>query len=227
MTTARGDGPLRFATFLAPNMLPVYRFLADRIGQRLHRPVELVVGSTFDQFEQGQVDLGMLCGLPYVRLAAKQPPPVEPLAAPVLGGDRYGGRPIYYSDVIVRRDSPITGLEQLRGRSWAFNEPASTPATPSPSTAWSKEGLGPDSWAGWLRPGSTSGPSVWSRPAWSMPPQSTPRSWPSSAVTTPGWPPASASSTPLGLHHPTRRGRQPPRRAAQGWGPGAAGWTGR
>ena len=30
--------PLRFATFLAPNMLPVYRFLADRIGRQLgHR----------------------------------------------------------------------------------------------------------------------------------------------------------------------------------------------
>ena len=29
MTTAQGDRPLRFATFLAPNMLPVYRFLAD------------------------------------------------------------------------------------------------------------------------------------------------------------------------------------------------------
>ena len=52
-------------------------------------------------------------------------PPVEPLAAPVLAGDRYGGRPVYYSDVIVRRDSPISCLEELRGCSWAYNEPAS------------------------------------------------------------------------------------------------------
>jgi hypothetical protein len=43
--TADGSGaPLRFATFLAPNMLPVYRFLAERIARRLGRPVELVVG---------------------------------------------------------------------------------------------------------------------------------------------------------------------------------------
>ena len=35
------------------------------------------------------------------------------------------GRPVYYSDVIVRRDSPITCLEELEGRSWAYNEPAS------------------------------------------------------------------------------------------------------
>ena len=117
--------PLRFVTFLAPNMAPVYRFLADRIGQRLGRPFELVVGRSFDQFEQGEVDLGVICGLPYVWLAARQPPLVEPLAAPVLSGDRYAGRPIYYSDVIVRHDSPITRLEELEGRSWAYNEPAS------------------------------------------------------------------------------------------------------
>ena len=68
MTERRG-GPLRFATFLAPNMLPVYRFLAARIGERLDRPVELMVGRSFDQFEAGEVDLGVVCGLPYVWLA--------------------------------------------------------------------------------------------------------------------------------------------------------------
>jgi phosphonate transport system substrate-binding protein len=117
--------PLRFATFLAPNMVLVYRLLAERIGRRLGRPVELVVGRSFDQFEAGAADLGVICGLPYVWLAARRPPPVEPLAAPVLAGARYGGRPVYYSDVIVGLDSPITRLEELEGRSWAYNEPAS------------------------------------------------------------------------------------------------------
>ena len=125
MTAHHEGAPLRFATFLAPNMLPVYRFLADRIADRLGRPVELVVGRSFDEFERGKADLGVICGLPYVWLAARRPPPVEPLAAPVLAGDRYAGRPVYYSDVIVRRDSPISCLEELRGYSWAYNEPAS------------------------------------------------------------------------------------------------------
>jgi phosphonate transport system substrate-binding protein len=125
MTGHHDGAPLRFATFLAPNMLPVYRFLADRIGERLGRRVELVVGRSFDQFERGEADLGVICGLPYVWLADRQPPPVEPLAAPVLAGPRYAGRPIYYSDVIVRHDSSITCLEELRGCSWAYNEPAS------------------------------------------------------------------------------------------------------
>jgi phosphonate transport system substrate-binding protein len=123
--TADQGGPLQFATFLAPNMEPVYRFLAERIADRLDWPGELVVGGSFDQFERGEADLGVICGLPYVWLADRRPAPVQPLAAPVLAGDRYGGRPVYYSDVIVRHDSAITCLEELRGCSWAFNEPAS------------------------------------------------------------------------------------------------------
>jgi phosphonate transport system substrate-binding protein len=125
MTMGQGGVPLRFATFLAPNVLPVYRFLADRIAHRLGRPVELVVGTSFDQFQRGEADLGVLCGLPYVWLADRRPAPVEPLAAPVLAGERYGGHPVYYSDVIVHRGSPITCPEELRGCSWAYNEPAS------------------------------------------------------------------------------------------------------
>jgi phosphonate transport system substrate-binding protein len=126
MTSPRSGGePLRFATFLAPNMLPVYRYLADRIALDLGRTVELVTGTSFEQFERGDADLGVICGLPYVWLAARDPAPVEPLAAPVLAGERYAGRPVYYSDVVVHRDSAISSLEDLRGCSWAYNEPAS------------------------------------------------------------------------------------------------------
>src|SRR5437016_5620673 len=101
---------LRFATFLAPNMAPVYQFMAERLADRLGSQVELVVGTSFSQFERGEADLGVICGLPYVWLADRRPPPVEPLAAPVLAGARYGGRPVYFSDVVVRRDNPARSL---------------------------------------------------------------------------------------------------------------------
>src|SRR5205823_758131 len=38
---------------------------------------------------------------------------------------RYRGKPVYFSDVVVRRDSPFQSFEDLRGRSWAYNEPHS------------------------------------------------------------------------------------------------------
>jgi phosphonate transport system substrate-binding protein len=60
-----------------------------------------------------------------VQLARRQPPPMELLAAPVLQGERYGGQPIYFSDVIVRRESPFQKFADLRGHSWSYNDPDS------------------------------------------------------------------------------------------------------
>ena len=228
MTADRMAAPLRFATFLAPNMLPVYRFLADQIAHRLGRPVQLVVGRSFDQFEHGEADLGVICGLPYVWLADRRPPPVEPLAAPVLAGDRYAGRPIYYSDVIVRHDSPIIRLEELRGCSWAYNEPASHSG--HTITLYSL-----------VRTRSSArvpGPGGRGRvpPAGHPPGRDRRRGRGRDRLPGPGHraprPPPAGRPPPhhrhlRALHHPTRCGRQPPPRAAEGWGPGAAGWTGR
>jgi phosphonate transport system substrate-binding protein len=113
--------PLRFVTFLAPNMLSVYRFITRFVSDRLRLPAELQVGFSYTQLYD-EVDIGFICGLPYIQLAQRGDPPVEPLAAPVLEGDRYGGQPIYYSDVVVRRDSPFHSFAELRGRSWCYNE---------------------------------------------------------------------------------------------------------
>jgi phosphonate transport system substrate-binding protein len=115
------DRPLVFATYLAPRLLPVYQSIATAIAARLGIPVRLDVGRSFSQLTTGEVDLAFLCGLPYVRLAEQ----LDPLAAPVLTGDRYGGQPVYFSDVIVRRKSPFQAFGDLRGASWSFNDPDS------------------------------------------------------------------------------------------------------
>jgi phosphonate transport system substrate-binding protein len=39
-----------------------------------------------------------------------------------MAGARYQNRPIYFSDVVVRRDSPFTTFNDLRGATWAYNE---------------------------------------------------------------------------------------------------------
>jgi phosphonate transport system substrate-binding protein len=116
---------IRFASFLAPKMFPVYQFIADYVGDKLGIATELVTGESFDQFERGEVDAGYICGLPYVDLTRRRPAPVELLAAPVLEGDRYRDRPIYFSDVIVRLDRPYRSFAELRGCSWSYNDPDS------------------------------------------------------------------------------------------------------
>ena len=117
--------PLVFANFLAPNMTSVYAAVAARVGQALGMPAELIEGRDFEQLRNGSVDLAFLCGLPYVRLSQERPGMLHPLAAPVLDEPRYEDRPVYFSDVIVRSDSPAGSFGDLRGRSWAYNDPDS------------------------------------------------------------------------------------------------------
>jgi phosphonate transport system substrate-binding protein len=116
---------LRFATFLAPGMLPVYQAVADEVGRRLDVATELVVETDVEAWAADRNDVCFICSLPYVWFERRGVAPAVPVAAPVFEGARYAGRPIYYSDVIVRGDDPARSFLDLRGRSWACSEPLS------------------------------------------------------------------------------------------------------
>jgi phosphonate transport system substrate-binding protein len=116
---------LRFGTFLAPNMMPVYEAIAEAVGTTLGVDTELVVETDYENCRNDVNDICFVCSLPYVHFERQGVSPAVPIAAPVLHGDRYGGRPNYFSDVIVHVDSDISSFAELRGRSWAYNEPLS------------------------------------------------------------------------------------------------------
>jgi phosphonate transport system substrate-binding protein len=111
---------LRFATFLAPGMYPVYDHISRYVGRRLGVATELTAAACYD--ELADADVSFVCGLAYIELCGPGRLPLVPVAAPVLAGPRYRGRPIYFSDVIVRRDSPFHTFADLHGASWCFNE---------------------------------------------------------------------------------------------------------
>lgn len=112
---------LVFATYLAPNIKAVYESVVAAVSRELNVPARLVVGESLDQLEAGTIDFAFVCGLPYVRMSDR----LSPLAAPVVMGERYQGRPIYFSDVIVNASNPAQSLAGLRGATWAYNEPDS------------------------------------------------------------------------------------------------------
>lgn len=126
---------LLITSCMAPAADRFVQALADLVGRRLGLETEFVQDISWQQREQwldeGRVQVGWVCGLPYVWKAdsappeAGQPTPLALLAAPVMEGERYGGRPVYYSDVVVRAQSPYRRFEQLQGASWAYNEPRS------------------------------------------------------------------------------------------------------
>jgi phosphonate transport system substrate-binding protein len=113
---------------MAQNADAMCRDLTSYLGQQLGLPTEFVDNVPWQKREQlfdaGQIDLCWICGLPYVQkidLGAD----IEICAAPVMKSERYGDQPVYFSDVIVRSDSPYRSFSDLRGVTWAYNEPRS------------------------------------------------------------------------------------------------------
>lgn len=124
--TRRAEGrrrALRLITYLAPNLFWFYEFVSRYLADKLDYPIELLVET--DYAALASADMAFICGLPYVEHHRLGVAPFEPLAAPVLTGERYGGKAIYFSDVIVRQESAFACFADLRGRSWAYNEPLS------------------------------------------------------------------------------------------------------
>jgi phosphonate transport system substrate-binding protein len=104
------------ATYLAPCNRPLYEFVAEACGA-----TALVDGGDWRELETREIDLAFICSPPLIWLGGA----VEAIAAPVLMDPRFGGKPLYSSEVIVNRDSRFQSLEDLRGARWAVNEPSS------------------------------------------------------------------------------------------------------
>jgi phosphonate transport system substrate-binding protein len=120
---------LTISSCQAPNMDFFTRDLADYLSERLPVPVKAELDLPWQErdrrLDEGRLDLCWICGLPYVLKAAQPSPRIALFAAPVWQGSRYQDRPIYFSDVVVRRGSPFHSLADLHGASWAYNEPGS------------------------------------------------------------------------------------------------------
>ena len=117
--------PLRVASHLAPGVLPLYMFLADHLADRLGRRAAFTVATSYERCAQDVDDVCFVCSVPYLLFADSGLMDLEVVAAPVLIGDRYGGRPIYFSDVVVHAGSRYERFADLRGATWAYNEPFS------------------------------------------------------------------------------------------------------
>jgi phosphonate transport system substrate-binding protein len=105
------------------------RALSDYLSGRLSLPVEFVDDVPWQErerrFDTGAIQIVWICGLPYIQKAGDPASDLSLLAAPVMAGARYGGKPVYFSDIVVHRSSPYHQFDDLRGATWAINEPNS------------------------------------------------------------------------------------------------------
>jgi phosphonate transport system substrate-binding protein len=142
------DRPRRVAmsaAFVSERGVPVYGKIVDYLAQKSGMPLELVTGLAYTSINQmleaGAVDYGFICGYPYILAHDQSPPKVELVAAPVPKDPRYRHKPVYFSDLVVRKDSDFKTLQDLRGRTYVYNEETSNSGYNMPRSHLVKLGL--------------------------------------------------------------------------------------
>jgi phosphonate transport system substrate-binding protein len=116
---------LTVVSLMSDNHRPFYQGVAEYLEQRTGIPMLFVNDRPWKarerMLDQGQAQVAFICGLPYTERAGQ----LDLLAAPVMRAARYGDRPVYFSDIVVRADSSFMSFGDLRGATWAYNEPDS------------------------------------------------------------------------------------------------------
>ena len=129
-------GELRFITYLSPGIPRAFfeaitdhvrRTLGcERTSLRVETRVSGPERGSEDPFSEDEADVGFMCSPSFIWLRELRPPPVELLGvAPVFRDERNAGRPVYFCDVVVRREGPVRSFADLRGSSWAYNDACS------------------------------------------------------------------------------------------------------
>ncbi len=118
-----------------------YKEFLDYLGGKIGRPVQFIDREKYDEVNMmvrdEQIDVAFVCGGPYVD--GHDEFGMELLAAP-----QAYGKTVYYSYIIVARDSPIKNLEGLRRKTFAFADPLSNSGKLVPEYMLAKMNETPD-----------------------------------------------------------------------------------
>lgn len=119
----------RLASCMAENTDELCRGMASLAAQRLGIATEYIEDLPWQErarmVHEGAIQVSWICGLWYILQGSGWGSEIELLAAPVFRGGRYKNQPVYYSDIVVRSDSRFFSFQDLRGASFAYNEPYS------------------------------------------------------------------------------------------------------
>lgn len=119
-----------------------YDQMMQYVSRKMDRPVEIVQKKTYqevnDLLERREIAIAFVCAGPYVSGHKKFG--MELLVAPMLYG-----KPFYQAYFIVQKNSPISSLDGLRGKRFAFTDPNSNTGTLVPAYTLSAKGERPES----------------------------------------------------------------------------------
>jgi len=124
-------------------LLPVYGDLAKMIGDKLGCPVQLFVATSYtaeiEAMRNGKLEIGEFGPLGYV--LAHQVAKAEAVAT---FGDKDGKPSSYYASIVTWPGSGVDKLADVKGKSFAFSDAASTSGHLFPAYGLSKNGINPD-----------------------------------------------------------------------------------
>lgn len=121
------------AAFVSDKGMAVYEDIAKYLSQKTGWNVSTVSGISYSEadaaLDKGQIQIGYVCGLPYVHKNAEGK--YDLLALPIMGlkkgtyADAQGYESVpgkYFSYTIVHKDSPLKTWADLKGKTYAFND---------------------------------------------------------------------------------------------------------
>lgn len=118
-----------------------YREFLDYIGSELGQPVQYVDATSYEEIntklESREIEAAFICSGPYVSGHKKFG--LELLAAP-----KAHGKTVYFSYIIVPGKSQVKGLDDLKGKSFAFSDPLSNTGKLVPEYLLARKGESPE-----------------------------------------------------------------------------------
>lgn len=119
---------------LLEDVRPVVRYLKQQLNLGIKPFVATDYAGVVEALRNKTADVGFMGPLQYV-MAHDQA-----RAFPILG-EVYSGKPLYVSRIFVRRDSGLSKLEELRGKTIAFVDPISSSGYMYPLDTFKHAGL--------------------------------------------------------------------------------------
>ena len=110
---------------VAPGAAAAWRRLFEWVASESGVPLEIIdhafPAKLEELWERPDLAATFICGLPF----AKDPRALVPIVAPIPAPARYGGKPIYFTDFVVKVESPFRTLADTFGHRLAYTIPSS------------------------------------------------------------------------------------------------------
>lgn len=139
---ARAEEPLTLAVhpyLPAKEVFTRFTPLADYLGKEIGRPVAVRVGSDYQEHiahvGKDQADIAFMGPAAYVMMVTKHG------KKPMLARLEIKGQPLFQGHFIVRNDSPLKSLTDLKGKRFAFGDRDSTMSHLVPQYMLEKAGV--------------------------------------------------------------------------------------